>query len=315
MKSDWSYLVNPILNATKGNYAKALRISIYHYSALYARRNIPFFLALYNLYSPLHLTYVNAYEEWMAEVNMKEGNTLRLKQLLVLLRSNKIKAWDISIQNIYDNTTKKYKSLLPNKRKPFQKGKQLLRIEEVKILSKSIGNDALLAEVKADIDLTYEQLKAAASAQKSSKTNTFSKKKALETARVAMCTMQYANLGALIQQMPSKPRQIAAYFDLKAIRKHHQVLVKGHVKPLVAKFIRKHTFGIRDQIKISNIGKNELQFYLAQFKGNKPPTPCLNVAPGTIFVGLASILGDLSNKILMLHNPHDVEGKYIIEFL
>ncbi|MEI8204676.1 MAG: hypothetical protein WCH34_16780 [Bacteroidota bacterium] len=317
---NWIYLVDPIESATQNNFKKALRVSIYHDGALLAKITPPlvnpFIQGLYDLYHPLHLAYVDAYEIWHSEIGAQQGETLSLNQLLRLLRGPKIKNWDIGIQSHYDNTTPKYKSLLPNHRTPFQIGTQSDRISAVHGLSVAIGTDAALASVKADVDLTYSQLMAANTTQKGSKSTTIDNSKAVEQARVAMCQQQYYNLGAFIQHYVATPLTIAQYYDLEAIRSAHQVLFTGHVNPQNAHFVVKHTFGLLDMLRIYNKGVTVLEFYLAPLKGNMPATHFLSLQPGTEHSGLASTVGDLADKYIMVYNPNAVDkGEYEIEFL
>ncbi len=316
MKTLWSYLINPILNATKGNYSKAMRLSTYHDSALFAGKSSPFILALYNFYHPIHEAFMEAYAAWNKQIGTKKGETLNLKQQLILLRKTKIMEWDIAIQQFYRRHTPRYKSLLPKFRKPFQSGKQLDRIDAVAALSISIGNDAALADVKADVDLFAALLSEAYSTQKGSKSTKGTLSGELELARRVMCHAQYANLGGFIQEFSQHPKSIEAFFDLPAIRRHDQIFFTGHLKPKKAKVICKHTFGVDDKIKIVNHGTTDLIFYLAQLRANKP-AELYFVAPAlsqtTIF---AYDLGDLTAKFIKVYNPHETEkGEYSFELL
>ncbi len=316
MKLLWSYLINQILVATFNNYRKAVRISIYHDSALYAEITDPYVASLYNDYHPLHLALVAAYDKWLAQQGAKQGETLSLNQLLRLLSGSKIKAWDIAIQTVYSNETADYKKLLPKNRIPFQKGSQSDRISYVKALSNAIGTDASLATVKADIDLFYTLLSEALTDQKGSKETTTNYSELVEAARVAMAQRQYYNLGGFMQKHFTNPEVIAKYYDLVAIRTAHQVLFSGHVNPLAAHFIVKHTFGLQDQIKIENKGATVLYFYLASIKGGTLPEHFITLQPGAQYSGLASGLGSLNDKLIMVNNPNTLnKGEYEFEFL
>ncbi len=316
MKTIWSYLINPILNTTRNNYSKALQITNYHDSALFAHRNSPFILALYNFYHPIHEAFLEAYDAWDAQKGTKEGETLNLKQQLILLRKTKIIEWDIAIQHFYRRGTPRYKALLPKFRKPFQKGKQLVRIDAVAALSLAIGNDAALANVKADVDLFATQLSEANSTQKGSKSTKGTLSGELEQVRVAMCNAQYANLGGFIQEFSSHTKSIEAYFDLHAIRRHEQTFFAGHLKPKKAKVICKRTFMAEDKIIIVNHGTTDLIFYLALLRANQTAEPYFVIhatSQATIF---ASELGDLKAKFIKVYNPNETEkGEYTFEIL
>ena len=79
MKRPWIYLINPMLVATDNSYRMAVRISTWHDSALLAASADPYFLALYNIYHPLHLALVERYDAWRAQIGLQQGATLNLK--------------------------------------------------------------------------------------------------------------------------------------------------------------------------------------------------------------------------------------------
>jgi len=154
----WSFLQNPILNSTDNSFIKGLQVSKIHYNALLGATGVPFIVLLKNAYEPIHLDYVAKYNAWVVQGGSQQGQTLSLNQLLRLLSNTKIRNWDIAIQNVYDNTTQRYKELLPNKRAPFQTGKQNEKIAVVKALGTAIGADTALSAVKIDVDQTYANL-------------------------------------------------------------------------------------------------------------------------------------------------------------
>ena len=316
MSKLWRFIVNPILNATKGSYSKAKQISIYHDAALFSGIDIPFVAALYASYHPIHEAYEEAYTKWDVQGGIKEGSTLSRKQLLKELSSTKIRDWDIAFQNVYRRGTPEYKKLLPKFRKPFQKGKQLLRIEHVAALGIAIGSDPLLATVKADIEDFYTMISTANSGQDGNKSMVANLSNTLEQARVAMCIAQYANLGIFISQYASNPKKLTPYFDKEAIMRREQVVFTGHVKALKSKFICKRTFAATSQLKITNKGITALIFYITLMKGKVPETLYQLVLPGTRITILATNLGDITNKMLKVYNPDDTgKGWFELEIL
>ena len=148
MKRPWSFLENPFLSSTDNSYRMAVRISTYHNSALNANTSNPVIAALYATYNPIHRALVEAYDAFIAQEGMQQGESLNLRQLLRLEGTTKISFWDASIQVRYPSGTPQYMALLPNGRKPFQSGTQTQRISAVASLSDAIGTDAALAAVK-----------------------------------------------------------------------------------------------------------------------------------------------------------------------
>jgi hypothetical protein len=316
METPWGYLVNAILNSTENSFIKGIQISTWHFNALEKSAAVPFIGLLKDDYEPFHTNYRAKYDAWIAQGGSQEGETLSLNQLLRLLSASKIRKWDIAIQGVYPNDTPKYKSLLANKRIPFQQGRQIERIEAVKALSIAIGTDAALAAVKADADLTYTQLSDVHNSQQGSKMQTSVFSQELEIARVEMATAQYKDLGMFIYEYAATPDLIAPYFDLKNIRHHQQVLFTGELAPLKDYCICKHGFAPGDEVEITNTGAVALPFYVAELKTNKPGEVFYNSLPGTKKRVTIGTLGNISNKFVKVFNPSDAaSGSWEFEIL
>ena len=311
----WMFLTNPFLNATDGSYLNGMHISGYHDKALEKKKSDPFFLDMYNLYHPLHIAYATAYGTGVTEGGLQQGDTLSAQQLMSLLSNTKIRNWDVAIQNHYEINTPEYKRLLPHHRKPFQHGSRTERLQTVKSLRDAIGTDELLAAVKTDVDSFYTQFHAANNVQEGNQSASKGTSAALETARIAMCAGQYANLGGLMQKYSTTPDMIAPYFDLETIRRSQQVLFTGKIKAGEIRTIVKHTFGEDDEIWLSNTGNTQLKFYLANAKGVQPGDKSITLDKGEQSV-LASALGKLTDTYLTVFNTNTVhEGAFSIELI
>jgi hypothetical protein len=316
MEKIWYYLENAILNSTENSFIKGLQISKVHYNALDGSSGVPFILLLKNAYEPIHLKYVDKYNAWVAQGGSQQGMTLNLNQLLRLLSNTKIRNWDVAIQGVYDNTTPRYKELLPNKRIPFQQGKQNEKIEAVKSLGIAIGNDTDLSAVKTDVDQTYANLTDAQSGQQTNVSQTSIASKELEAARVAMATAQYKNLGMFIYEYAATPELIAPYFDLKNIRHHDQVVFTGILKAMELYCICKHGFTKDDEVEITNPGPTPFKCFLAELKTNQKGVEFYTAEPGTKRTVSFRDVPDLNNKFVMIQNMGDVEsGEWVFELL
>ena len=312
----WLFLENPILNATDNSFRMAIRISTWHDSALKAANADPFILALYVIYHPLHLALVAAYDAFTAKEGTTQGETLNLRELFRLEANSKINAWDAAIQVVYAKGSVPYMSLLPNGHGPFQTGTQTQRINAVQTLSNSIGTDAALAAVKADVDTFYGLLNTANSTQKGSISTINALSDAVDAARINMSVAQYADLGKLIGAHAADTTVIDQYFDLEALRKGQQVLFTGQVKKNDVHTIVKHTFAATDMLDLENPGVTELQFYLAAVKGAHPGATIITLAAGTQQTVPASALGDVANTYLMVFNPDLInKGQFVVELV
>jgi len=310
----WSFIQNPFLVATENSYINAIRISSYHNSALAANKSEPFIQALAASFKPLHTNLTRIHATCLSQESKQQAETLNVKQFMKLLAGTKIQEWDIIIQSRYKQNTPAYKELLPNRRLPFQRGRQIQRLSAVKALTSAIGSDESLSVVKADIDNFYEEFDRAYNNKLKEATNRRAHSD-LEAARIVMCDAQYANLGALMQKYSSTPQVIAQYFDLQAIRRSSQTLFTGHIKAGEVHFIAKRTFKDTDKIKLFNAGTTQLKFYLARAKDRQPDAVFLSLDAGEQTV-LASELGNLDNKYLMVLNTDVLyTGAFSVELI
>jgi len=307
MKRPWIYSINPFETATSNSYAKALKISTYHYDALAGVQTDPFFGPLYNTFAPLHTTLRTNFSNYTAQQGAQMSKTLSVNQFLDLLSNTKVKQWDISTQGVHPQGTPAYKNLFPHFRVPFQQGTQLERINAVKTLSLALTGDTALATTKTDVDNFYAQLDAANNTQKSSKSATASNSDKVETARINVCIAMYANLGAMIQKFASTPEVIADYFDLASIRSGSQVDFTGHLKPLHSHNVCKHTFSTEDIITVKNTSPVALQLFLGLTKTTEAkivlPSGIVTIAANSEQAIPASSLGDLTHTNLIIYNP------------
>lgn len=308
MRRQWIFLQNPFNTVTIDNYTLAVSISTFHLAALKSASDDAFFNGLYMVYKPVHDAFNTAYNNWKSEGELKQGQTLNLAQLLVQLRRIKIKQWDIAIQNTYEQSSPKYKALLPRRRVPFHKGKQLSRIDAIKTLALNIGSDAALASVKADIEAFFTQLHKAYDEQKGKKARTKTSSSDVETARITMCNLQYSNLGLLMSHFAAMPGRAAAFFDLKNIREVHQTLFKRQVAAGSVSFVVKHTFEEGGRIALKNTGNTELVFYRSQTKKAARPATVVIVPPLSELVVEAIQLGSLDHTYLNVFNSDVATG-------
>jgi hypothetical protein len=307
MNSIWKFLSNPFEKSTRDSYQNAVKISVFHDNALAGMQTDPFYEPLYTFYHPIHVSLKDAYDNWATQQGAQAGQTVNLTQMFAELGGTKIDSWDIAVQNVFNKHTPEYKAILPHRRVPFQSGKQLERISAVKTLSNALTGIKALATVKKDVDDFYTALEVANNTQKTSKTSTVSQSQTMETARLAMCNAQYANLGAMIQKYSTQPEQINACFDLQTIRRSKKVSFSGKVKPGAAHTVAKHTFAAGEQVKLRNTGTTDLQFYLSPSKDVLPKTDGITLKAGEQNTADRTQLGDTANAWLMAFNPNTAD--------
>ncbi len=307
-----------MLTVTDGSYRLAIRISTFHLERLKTKTGDLVYDELIDRYTPLHNNLLTAYNAWKGQGGSQLGQTIDFNNLLLLLRGTKIGKWDIAIQNIYDDKTSVYKTLLPHGRKPFQHGKQEDILSAVKVLGEATAKDPKLKDTNTEITGFYNDLQKAFDSQKQSIGNTSLTSEAVEKARVEMCVGQYANLGGIIQANPADSDAICYFFDQVALREGTQVIYTGSTKPGIYKNILVHTFAAGDKLKLKgNDSAVEQWFYLAAQKDAKPTgDKVIKVPAGQSLTVPVEELGDLSNRYLMVYNPSaDVKGEWTVEFV
>lgn len=315
VQKPWSFTQNPFKNATSDSYKLADRISTYHLAALVKMAGDPFFDGLIASFTPLQINLRNAYNAWKAQSGSQQGETLQLNQLLELLSST-IKKWDITIQNVFDNTSPDYKKLLPTYRIPFQSGSQSQRIAAVAALGINLEGIVALQALRTEVLDFENQFKTTLQIQKGNLFATKTVSEAVNAARIVACIGMYANLGDLMKKYADHPEKIDQYFDLAAIRSGAQLVFTGDTKPLQHENIFKHTFQANDKLELKNDGVTELTFYLAAQKNDSPGTTVITLQAGTAQTININTLGSLSNLFFNVFNSDTVnKGEWTVEFV
>ena len=313
----WIYLLNPFITATNENYAAMKKISSFTFIALSTKLADPFFAALHTALQPFVGNFNKAHNKWLTEMGQQMGSSASLTQLLGQLRSEKIRDWDIAIQNVYKDGTPEYIALFPHHREPFQQGAQMKKLGAVEALETAIGNDADLAVVKADVVAFNTLLKAAYKAQKGKINTTTSNSADVEAARIALAMELYSTLGKLMAHFKENPEQVAIYFDLETIRNHQQKVFKGSLKGGELVLALTHTFAAGDNIKITNRGKTDLKVALLEEVNGTITTVFVTVAANSHKTYLSTDLGNIAtNRYLKILNTSATEaGAYTVELV
>src|ERR1039457_1803508 len=117
----WHYLINTFLVATFGSYRAMSKIANYTLNALNLPDNTLLYIQ-YNRLLPLVTDFSIKYALWIASLGTSAGSVNSLYVEFQMLRGTYIITWDLQIQTVYRIKTEMYKSLMKNRRKPFQQG-------------------------------------------------------------------------------------------------------------------------------------------------------------------------------------------------
>lgn len=276
MERLWHFLINQFLNATRENFKKALRLSNYHDAMLKKAKDDdpadPEFTTMYDRYHPLHLDYVDIYNEWKNSGGSQQGQTLNVDQLLELLLT-KVSKWEAQVRVVYDKTSPAYKAIFPKGNYPFYKGERETRILAVKTLGTALTGIVALAATKTEVDAFHTTLDGARDTQEGAKGGTKSLSAQLEQKRVSIMQMQYKNVGLLIDKFNETPALIGPFFELSILRNHRQVEFTGTLEVAENEAVLVHTFVSDDAFRVKLTGAGQATLYLATLTNGTDSTP------------------------------------------
>lgn len=215
---NWFYLRNPFDNVTKTNFKRMLLMARDHRDKLSQYVSDPDIANLYPMLQGAFTHFEDAYSEVNVNGAYYQGNTQILETFMLELRSQKIKQWDIWIQNVYLDDTPQYLMLLPNKRNPFQTGAYELRIDAVKTLEKALANFPALNNVLTDVQTFLQQLNQARTTQQQAETLDQSLRQNLENTRVELAKQMQRIFGFLIYKHYQQPSDITRYYELRYLQ-------------------------------------------------------------------------------------------------
>jgi hypothetical protein len=306
-KRPWTYVQNPFMSVTTGNYSLSVIVSTYTDSALNAAKADATILSLYNTYHPLHQALTTAYNDWLTQGGTQKGSTLNLTQLLAQSTS-KINDWDLAVQLLYRKDTPQYKTIFPNGHAPYNSGAQTNRIAAVKALSNHLVGITALASTKAAVDAYFTALETANTAQKGNKTTTNTASTAVEIARINTCHGLYAVLGGLMMKYSTQPDKVGDFMDLENIRNKDQTDFTGHTMAGQTSKIAKRTLVDNQPIRLINLGNVKIQFYLSTHPSDMISSKFIIVNPMEDKTVIADDLGDVASQHYLMINNMEPNG-------
>jgi len=307
----WHYLMNTILIVTMNSYRAMRVISSFTLDAL----NIPanaFIFGLYTNLLPFVTTFNAAYAAWIAQLGSQTSTTNVFYLALETLRSTDSKLWDRMIQMVYAKGTVGYKKLMPNGKGDLQSGTQLEKVDAVAALSLALVGEVALAAVKVLVDAKLAILNAAKSGKNTGKSTTNVFSNAVENARVALAQEIYGTLGNLMFYFRVTPSDIAAFFDLQAIRNLEQTIWERTLKALISKYVFTRTLLATDSLRLVNNSLFTVRFAMLANKTDAIGLVYVDVAPMSGVTVARTALGPLGNHCMHAQNMGAGQAKYMI---
>ena len=245
----------------------------------------PEVMGYYNTFHPLCLIYDEGYGKWSSLRSGSPSKTLGVVQLLDQLSSTKIKAWDIAIQSVYDNTSMQYKGLLPHHRIPFQSGKTNSRAIAINDLITAIGDNTSLVTLKTNVTDFYELLTAAMLLQKSLIINIDLAIQELEAASNAASEEAFRIYGGFVMKFYKTPKHIDMYFPVGLLQSVSQSSFTATLSNKKPRKIFKRKLDItKHTLKYTSIGTDVVNGYFNNgfTDVHTPGTPIFAMQPNTM---------------------------------
>ena len=218
-QTTWYALRNTFDSVTKSSFKRMLIMSTDHHDKLLVEStNDPQIASLYQLFQPAYQAFKQAYNETFQKDAFYQGNTQIVESLFADLSSNKIRQWDIWIQNVYLDNTPQYLMLLPIGRKPYQSGSYEARINAVLALEANLGSFANLVNVLTDVKAFRLQLEQARTTQQGMEKGASNAVKAVEDRRVELAQVMQGVFGGLILRYYTNLAQVETFYELKYLR-------------------------------------------------------------------------------------------------
>lgn len=216
-REKWNILSNMFEVKTRGSFKKANAFGQYHFAVLKSHSSEPLIQPMYNSFGPVFIDFQNAYTRWHMSEGLLKASVLGLNQALLSV-NQKLKDWEPQVYVVYRQGTPEADGIFPNKRTPFYKGSDILRLEAVGTLAKALESYPALAAVHADVLSFYHLLKSKVDARHGAEAQIRTYSETLEQKRQKLCAEMYGNLGMLMYIYRHQIKNVEHYFDMGVIK-------------------------------------------------------------------------------------------------
>lgn len=317
MTLPWKYLSNQLDTETERSILEAVKLSLYHDSALFTlSQTMPGMVPLYTRYHPLHLNFMDGSSTLDSVGGAKQGNRITVEEAFVTAKDSLTNNWLPAILVLYNRKSARYIQLFSKGMKPFTTKGIDARIAAYETLAKNMGTDASLATIKTDVLLTHTNLLSARGTQKDAKTINKSTSGKLELLRIAAMDMQYRNLGNIMDNFFETRETICPLvFDLATLRINPQTVFAGKLVANGLKAVMGNTFVATATMSVKVSAACKL--YLSNTIGGTNNTPILvpeNIKT-TINVADFGVTNYSAYRFITIVNQTSMGAKYSITLL
>ncbi|MEZ6114120.1 MAG: hypothetical protein R3C99_24380 [Pirellulaceae bacterium] len=217
----WRYASNQFLRVTERRRPLMLKIGADHTARLASRLGSPAdadIQACLDRVQPLFDTFQLAMVTFDVVSGTRKGQTDVLEELLDELSGERVRRWDITVQNVYLDGTPQYTQIFPNGRGPFQQGARDQRILAVQTLAQRLAAFPDFASLQSTVEAFHASLESARNTQQGTEAEISAASDAAEAARVALAVAMYANVGRLMEKHAADPDRLGDYFEVALLR-------------------------------------------------------------------------------------------------
>jgi len=216
----WFYLGNPFDNVTKNSFTLMNLMATDHHDKLFGKAQTdPQILDVYNNFVNAYDNFKNLFVETLELSGKYQAQTQIVEAKLAELSNKKIRRWDIAIQQLFEDDSPEYKSLLPDFRVPFQNGAYEERIKEVKALWRKLAQFAQLNTVEADVKQFAIELESLRTKQQGFEQAERELSQNLELARIELAAQMMIVFCKLKIIYIYDLKKVETFYDLQYIRR------------------------------------------------------------------------------------------------
>lgn len=315
----YRYFLNPFRSTTDGSAKRALLMGRDHRDKLAQFLLLDAtLLAVYAFINEAFSAFEDAYSELHSNEAFYQGNTQLFESTIIELSGTKIKQWDVQIQNVFMNDTPQYTMLLPQNRKPFQKGAYELRIDALASLSKSLVRFPELSTIKDDVDVFLKKIYDIRSNQQKVEAVDSLLRQNVETTRIELAFQMHRAFGYLLYMHYKNPSEISRYYEMKYLQTPTattNAVVKYDVYSINADSqlsVYNGELSLRSFISFKNTGITALKIFTSATPTSPTPADATLIAPSKTYSFYANeeSTDQIGYKYLIVVNETDSKGKF-----
>jgi hypothetical protein len=250
---------------------------------------------------------------------VRKGDTVAQKDYYTILRTPKMRDWNIDIMAFFKPGSPEYTKIFPEGLTPFS----AKTLDEIliyfRLVIKNAGAYNVLNAIVTDMTAFNTEIETARSTQQTSVSGVKTMSAELKSTGSTMASEMYGALGSLIKFHRYHPSNIKHYFNLTLLRYQKKAngeaadlyeLVLAGGKKLEAGF----AFSLTEKLMLYNSGETKLRGWFTADKDAPMGSTYFDLEADDVIEFLVSKYANDGDRFLMIQNLSDtVEGSVEIE--